>query len=257
MDKEEELELAFVHPVFEEGCLSCHSPHTSPAGNMLISGESGLCYDCHSDVKNDIASHKIVHAPLNEDGQCVACHTPHAGELSNLLVTEQPNLCFNCHSENINNKEKYIDIFGRMNKEYVHKPIFDGLCTDCHLPHISNNNNLLTAAFPKGNYTKPKEENFAMCFSCHDSKKITNRVTDTDTGFRDGTQNLHAIHVMKKKAISCQSCHDMHGADNEHIIGNVVYFGKWEMPINFQLTETGGTCLPGCHVKYSYDRNKN
>lgn len=255
-EKEDDLELANVHPVFEEGCLDCHSPHSSPAKYMLTSTDNELCYKCHEDVKTEVNTAKIVHKPLTQDGMCVSCHSPHAGELTSLLFSKQPNLCFSCHSENINNKEKYIDIYARLSKEFVHKPLLEDPCTDCHLPHISEYNNLLSGAFPKGNYTKPIIENFAMCFKCHDSHKITNKVTTVDTGFRDGSRNLHSTHVMKKKSISCQSCHDMHGADNQHIIGNVVYFGKWEMPINYVVNENGGTCLPGCHVQYSYDRTK-
>ena len=255
--KEFDLELANVHPVFKEGCLDCHSPHTSPASNMLVTSGNELCYTCHKSVESDVNTSKVVHQPLSKNGTCVSCHSPHAGELTNLLVNEQPNLCFNCHSENITNKEKYIDVYGRLTKEFVHKPLLENLCTDCHLPHVSKNSNLLAEAFPDGNYTKPKIDNFSMCFQCHDSKKITNKVTNLDTGFRDGSKNLHSVHVMKKKSISCQSCHDMHGADNAHIIGNVVYFGKWEMPINYVVNENGGTCLPGCHVQYSYDRTKN
>jgi len=33
-----------------------------------------------------------------------------------------------------------------------------------------------------------------------------------------------------------------------------VPFGKWEMPIKFVKNETGGSCSPGCHKPYSYDR---
>ena len=254
-EKEDDLELVNIHPVFEEGCLDCHSPHSSPTKYMLVTAGNELCFKCHDNIKTEVNNAKVVHSPLT-NGMCVSCHSPHAGELTSLLISEQPNLCFNCHSENINNKEKYIDIYARLSKEYVHKPLLTGPCTDCHLPHISSNTNLLSGAFPKGNYTKPKIENFSMCFKCHDSNKITNKTTKTDTGFRDGSKNLHTLHVMKKKSISCQSCHDMHGADHQHIIGNVVYFGKWEMPINYTVNEVGGTCLPGCHVQYSYDRNK-
>jgi predicted CXXCH cytochrome family protein len=256
LGKEEDLELANVHPVFQDGCLDCHSPHSSPASNMLLTGGNELCYTCHESIKADVTAAKIVHDPL-KNGECVSCHSPHAGELTNLLVNEQPNLCFNCHSVNINNKERYIDIYGRLSKEFVHEPVFENPCTDCHLPHVSKNTKLLSAAFPKGNYTKPKMKNFAMCFECHDSDKITTKVTTTATNFRDGSNNLHSLHVMKKKSISCQSCHDMHGADNKHNIGNVVYFGKWEMPIGYKVTPTGGTCLPGCHVQYEYNRDKN
>ncbi|MCB0729634.1 MAG: cytochrome c3 family protein [Ignavibacteriae bacterium] len=253
IEKEEDLQLSVVHPIFSDGCMDCHSPHSSKQSYMLKIEGNRLCFDCHSEIQEAVASAKNIHEPLTEKGTCVSCHTPHAGELEKLLVNIQPELCFNCHSVNINKKERYIDIFGRLSKEYVHKPIYEDPCTKCHLPHISQNSNLLAAPFPDGNYTKPNIENFSMCFQCHDSKKITNKI-GTDTNFRDGNKNLHTVHVIKKKSISCQSCHDMHGADNQHIIGNVVYFGNWEMPINYKVTETGGSCLPGCHAELSYSR---
>jgi hypothetical protein len=34
-----------------------------------------------------------------------------------------------------------------------------------------------------------------------------------------------------------------------------VPFGGWRIPINYQATETGGGCQPGCHRAYRYDRD--
>ena len=33
-------------------------------------------------------------------------------------------------------------------------------------------------------------------------------------------------------------------------------FGKWEIPINFTRTPTGGKCSANCHVSKEYDRKK-
>ena len=35
-----------------------------------------------------------------------------------------------------------------------------------------------------------------------------------------------------------------------------VTFGDvgWKLPLNCQLSETGGSCSPGCHKTYAYDR---
>lgn len=255
-EKEEILESEVVHPIYEEGCLNCHLPHSAEANYMLVSGKNDLCLNCHESVKNDIAVAKVVHGPILQEGQCISCHTPHAGELKMLLLDDEPDLCFRCHSENTKNKEKYIDILGRMGKKYLHQPLVGGKCKDCHLHHVSKFTNLLSAKFPKGNYTVPKKESFALCFNCHDSKMLDSKKITNETNFRNGTENLHFIHVMKKKSISCQSCHDMHGADNQHIIGNAVYFGSWQMPINYKVTEMGGSCLPGCHAQFTYSREE-
>ncbi|MBK7104915.1 MAG: hypothetical protein IPH62_06495 [Ignavibacteriae bacterium] len=253
-EKEEFLKSTNVHPVYEEGCLDCHLPHSSSSNYLLVSGKNDLCFGCHKNVEVEISTAKIIHDPLKQDGQCISCHTPHAGEISKLLLEEQPALCFRCHSENTKNKEKYIDILGTMSKKYLHKPLINGKCDDCHLHHVSPNTSLLSAKFPKGNYTVPKKESFELCFNCHDSKMLNSQTITNETNFRNGTQNLHYVHVMKKKSISCQSCHDMHGADNQHILGNFVYFGNWQMPINYKVSEIGGSCLPGCHAQFSYSR---
>ncbi len=31
-------------------------------------------------------------------------------------------------------------------------------------------------------------------------------------------------------------------------------FGNWKIPTRFIKTETGGSCSPGCHQSYDYDR---
>jgi hypothetical protein len=28
----------------------------------------------------------------------------------------------------------------------------------------------------------------------------------------------------------------------------------WDLPIQFEKTETGGGCKPGCHLPFAYDR---
>jgi hypothetical protein len=33
-----------------------------------------------------------------------------------------------------------------------------------------------------------------------------------------------------------------------------VLFGKWPLPLRSIKTDTGGSCSPGCHKKYNYDR---
>lgn len=51
-------------------------------------------------------------------------------------------------------------------------------------------------------------------------------------------------------------CHGIHGADNPHLIADKVKFGQWKMPLNYKVTENGGSCLPGCHATKEYSRKK-
>ena len=52
------------------------------------------------------------------------------------------------------------------------------------------------------------------------------------TGFRNGTQNLHAVHVNDKvKGRTCRACHAPHGADLPHLIRASVPFGPSRLAV--------------------------
>ena len=55
---------------------------------------------------------------------------------------------------------------------------------------------------------------------------------------------------------NCRACHLSHAGPNERIIRTSLRYGKWDMPMHFQKTETGGSCFPGCHAQWAYDREK-
>ena len=46
----------------------------------------------------------------------------------------------------------------------------------------------------------------------------------------------------------------MHGSQNEHLVAGKVKFGNWEMPLNYNANENGGSCQTGCHSEKKYDR---
>jgi len=53
---------------------------------------------------------------------------------------------------------------------------------------------------------------------------------------------------------NCRACHETHAsADPRHIRESVPY-GNWKMPLNYKMTNTGGSCAPGCHKAFTYDR---
>jgi len=77
--------------------------------------------------------------------------------------------------------------------------------------------------------------------------------TDEATGFRNGERNLHWVHVNKKtKGRTCRTCHEVHASKRPRLVAESVPFGKrgWRLPLNFEKTETGGSCQPGCHRAY-------
>ena len=84
----------------------------------------------------------------------------------------------------------------------------------------------------------------------------TKNSTETLTDFRNGKLNLHFVHVNREKGRSCKACHEVHAGNQEKHIAFEVPYGKsnWMLPIKYTKTETGGTCVVGCHKEKPYDR---
>ncbi|NOY06867.1 MAG: hypothetical protein GXO82_09600 [Chlorobi bacterium] len=254
-DIEKQEKEKSVHPPFEEECMECHEPHVSDQSWLLQESVPDLCYTCHEDMKEELASSPVVHPAITERKSCLGCHLPHSSSHETLLRKKERALCYQCHSDSRRSPDKIrVNIREKVeNSKYVHPPVEDG-CDVCHAPHAAQFDFLLPKRFPKGNYTKPKLSSFAFCLECHDPEFLQSPETDSATEFRNGRKNLHVVHVMKEKAMVCVDCHDVHGSDNEHLIAKKIRFGKWEMPLHYQTTESGGSCRPACHEEKTYRR---
>ena len=254
-DKEPDKSMKSIHPPFEEDCLNCHNPHSSDNKFVLEDPVPELCLNCHDDPAK-IKNVKTVHGAMYIKNKCVNCHSPHSSVNRKLLKKEDPALCLNCHNKKIKYKDKVIPNIAKKiaDEDLAHPPVVDDGCLTCHHPHSSVNNFLLDDTFPSGHYAKGFDDNYNLCFSCHDDTKILDKKTTDATEFRNGNTNLHFVHVNKEKSRSCINCHDVHGSPNEHLIATKVKFGSWEMKINYKSNEDGGSCSPGCHGKKSYKR---
>lgn len=256
-NKKDVQTMPSVHEPFLAGCLQCHSAHHSPYKFMVNKDVPGLCFDCHAAVEVQVGKESEVHGPFQKGGKCYLCHNAHVSEHANLLQDKQEKLCFTCHNNKIKGKTHTVkDIEKRVSKsKYVHGPILEDGCSACHAAHTPDNYFLLSAAFPKGSYGTGSTESFAHCFDCHDSGLMEEKSTTTATEFRDGSVNLHYLHVNREKARSRITCHDVHGSKFPHLVADKVPFGKWEMPMKFKESENGGSCVTGCHKELDYKRD--
>ncbi len=245
----------YVHPAFEDDCGNCHMPHNSLNQNLLTEKTPNLCYECHSDIQDEIKLAKTVHLPVKDTQNCSNCHSPHASDNNNILLKSENALCLSCHNDTISTEKGTIPNIKKHLEEstYIHEPVKDN-CINCHKPHTSENNFLLSEAFPSKEYVEAKPENFAVCFECHDSGILTEKRTEDVTNFRNGNQNLHYLHIHGEKGRSCVFCHDVHAAKNKFLVKKRVSFGTWVMPMKFTYTKTGGSCGNGCHSQKKYDR---
>lgn len=233
-----------LHAAVDAGCSSCHDAHGTSRPDLLVEEGQALCFQCHDDVGAVVQQATVPHAPLQSAKGCASCHSPHASEQASLLLAPQREGCLGCH-------QGVVD----RGMTTLHGPLRDGSCVACHQPHGAGHPSLLAAAFPAGPYAPYAEAEFALCFQCHDADLARFADTRFATGFRDGERNLHFVHVNDpQKGRSCKLCHAPHGADNPALIARSVPFGRWNLPLGFVETETGGSCAPGCHRPYGYDR---
>lgn len=252
-----EMTDSHLHPPFEDDCRNCHQVHSSKEKYLLDQTVPALCFDCHDDVKESVDSLPVVHGAVKIKKACLNCHSPHASSQEYFLVKENKALCLSCHNKTIKTETKTIrNIKQILNKsKVVHGAIELAGCSGCHTPHASVIPFLLQEAFPTSVYTPAQPDSFALCFTCHDTGLLETKVTKSATNFRNGDQNLHYVHIHGNKGRSCKDCHAMHGSQYEHLIAGSVTFGSWKMPIKYQVTQNGGSCLTGCHARRAYKRN--
>lgn len=257
-DKDFSGENKHMHSPMKQGCSGCHSPHSAEYKNQLISPLDSLCETCHEKIAKNAAAGTFKHAALQEDKKCFNCHDAHGSIYADNLRMSPLELCLKCHDKPIIGTDgKDYNIYKIITKSaFKHGPINDGNCSGCHNPHGSNFYKILTADFPKAFYTSYDEKKYAICFQCHESDLARSETTSTRTNFRDGNRNLHFVHVNLEKGRTCRACHEVHAGPVDNHIREETPFGSWSMPIEFEKTANGGSCAPGCHKAYSYDRNK-
>ena len=113
-----------------------------------------------------------------------------------------------------------------------------------------------TDYFATGLAMEPREQSLPMNPDSPPEGLLVSWVGDRQDGFRDGDLNLHWVHVNREKGRTCRACHEVHASSNPFHIRDSVPFGrdKWELPINYEINDTGGSCAPGCHSAQIYSR---
>ena len=234
------------HPPFaEKDCGACHG---TPAAGWKIAGKaSEVCSGCHDDIGRE----KHPHGALAAKG-CLGCHRAHAAREKALLRTPRPALCFTCHPR------------PRFAQQTIHDPVREGDCAACHPAHGAANEHLLVRPYPIEQYVPFAAGRYGLCLECHDEGALTDPTRGGDTGFADGTRNLHALHLRDRVSeselgtrvqpgVTCRNCHDPHATEAPKLIRRVLDCnGVPCLQIEFKKIGAGGKCLGGCHVAQSY-----
>ena len=244
--------------VKESSCTACHNPHSSAVPRLLKQSMPELCVTCHTEIGEKAQRSKVKHTAMYREQKCGACHSTHFSEYPGLLPAPQQEVCLSCHGQDDFSKSDALKNIRKEleGKKYLHGPLQEGECSACHDPHGSDNVRLLTGPYPASLYLPYKKGSYDFCLQCHDKNMLRFPDTSIYTEFRNGKQNLHYVHVANKwKGRTCRACHAPHASNLENLISeDGVKFGDWNIPTRYQKTETGGSCAPGCHRSYSYDR---
>lgn len=249
-----------IHKVVEtDGCSSCHLSHGSEFPSLLKERSESFCFTCHPAIEEQYTKSKSKHAGIYLDKGCNTCHQPHFSQHKHLLKENELDLCLTCHSEkNSISSKSPKDIAVELKKTFLHEPLAQGQCSVCHDAHGSKFLKLLIGTYPESIYATYDPDMYDLCFTCHDKGLLTKQTTDSDTSFRNGKTNLHYLHAaIPQKGRTCKTCHEAHASNGPKLINQTgSSFGEWQMSISFSTTGPGGSCMPGCHRKMEYNRDK-
>jgi DmsE family decaheme c-type cytochrome len=171
------------------GCTGCHGASESHLegeaptvvfgrdSTTAIEDQNAVCLGCHDDAARSWWPGSSHH---DEDLACTNCHNIHSNE--NLIAdrAQQSELCYGCHTG--------VRSAAALRS---HHPINEGrtACVDCHQPHGSSNEAMLTE--PSLNDT---------CYSCHAEKR--------------------GPFLFEHQPVTedCSTCHDPHGTINDALL---------------------------------------
>ncbi len=209
----------FPHAAVEEGCQTCHTPHSSAYQGLLTSSMEELCANCH-EIKQEGFKKNHGFQPVARLG-CSICHNAHGADEEKLLagkfrhVPFQAGECNACHKRASGTKIRLRGVGAKLcyachsdkEKEFfqtsIHTPIKKGNCTGCHDPHMSNHKAML------------KNKGKALCLDCHEGIKPLLKAGNVHPPAEESCQNCHSAHASRHTyqlneviAKLCLDCHD-------------------------------------------------
>jgi DmsE family decaheme c-type cytochrome len=161
-------------------CNSCHTVHGNKARSLVKDDSENFCGTCHTNVVAQFKS-RSAHPLMTDNIRCSSCH-PSDDRKDPVLARGIDWTCQNCHSE-------YAGPHAFSHPVTETYSFNGGGCTECHSPHGSPNDRLLTQP---GN---------GVCLQCHNVPPA-HRTAHAGMGIK----------------IDCVNCHtDIHGSDDNRL----------------------------------------
>jgi predicted CXXCH cytochrome family protein len=249
----------FKHVPAKEACTDCHNPHNSAEPALLSTEMVDMCTRCHQGIKKQITTAKVQHDAITKDKKCSNCHNPHASNVEKLLISLPFDLCVNCHSKDgmVSDDGKPMTNFKKWlaENQVWHDPVKAKDCSACHRTHGGDYYRLLVNEYPEKFYAPYDKKLYALCYGCHNPNVVSQPETTTLTGFRDGSKNLHYVHVNKERGRTCRACHEVHASKQDHHVREDVPYGSkgWKLKVGFTKLPNGGSCAKTCHDTKAYN----
>ncbi|UCG51939.1 MAG: cytochrome c3 family protein [Candidatus Latescibacterota bacterium] len=196
-----------IHPPYaNSNCQICHHNHSTRPG-LLSAPMNDVCSRCHREQVS-LVDAAVPHPPA-QDEPCTMCHVPHGGDYAGLLNESQDALCYSCHElEDLVTAKQGMPQTEAEDEPFLHRPVEDGRCRDCHNPH---------GAEVKGLLEREEEK---LCYGCHADEKVSFAKGNTHKPVAEGKCNTcHSPHgttgkdlVKTSETILCAQCHDLNEA---------------------------------------------
>lgn len=259
-DESETRGHTVIHPPDSGDCTTCHDPHQSTFRHLLRE-ESHLrqCSECHADDLAAAMEKPYHHRFFDPTAECGSCHYAHrSGADGAYLRANLGETCLTCHDMPITKDGRRLENVGLAIRTapVVHAPLEEQACHTCHTPHGSMQSSLLRENYPAGNYDRYRRETYSLCWTCHDPQLVEATRTSQETRFRDGTRNLHNVHVLQfNRGRACHLCHTAHVSERPHLLRESVSFGEWDSDFLYESLPDGGSCSTACHRPMEYRRS--
>jgi DmsE family decaheme c-type cytochrome len=228
-------------PFGSNQCEACHGPGDDHAGRVRIGEqrppmpafgpnalwskdrENETCMNCHREPDHrfwDGAAHQ------HNDVGCVDCHSSHQRRDPMTITDSQNHTCLSCHTEQR----------AAVNRAFAH-PVRHGqmACADCHQPHGSASDAMLTSLTVNQN-----------CYECHAETRGPflwehAPVAEDCTYCHEPHGSNNPAMLTRRAPILCQQCHSRFGHPGVGRTPDDLATGS--SPSNFTLA---GSCM-NCH----------
>ena len=145
----------------------------------------------------------------------------------------------------------------RTHERSLHPPAADGDCASCHDLALPGQARFVKGA-PPGAGDGPANADgwdLELCTGCHGKELFAREAPPGATGFINGKQNLHALHVQAGRGRRCLTCHDPHGSPQPRLLRDrIPARGDVTITQQFRSESGGGGCRTGCHAPKGYRR---